>query len=436
MSRSFDIVILGLTITSSWGNGHATTYRSLVRGLAARGHRVLFLEKDAPWYAENRDQPQPVGAVTEIYRTFDELNERFDRAIEEASLVIVGSYIPEGVRIGEWVVSTARGKTAFYDIDTPVTLRKLAAGESEYLSPLLIRRYDMYLSFTGGPTLRLLESRYGSPMAREFYCSIDPEVYRPVSVATRWDMGYLGTYGADRQGSLDMLLLEPARRSWSRQFIVAGSQYPDSLKWPRNVERTIHLSPREHPFFYGAQRFTLNVTRDAMKKSGYSPSVRLFEAGACGTPVISDWWQGLDSFFQIGKEVLVAENAEDILRILRDMSQVERVAIADAARRRVLSEHSSDHRAVQLEKYWKELNDNTLPGAPRRNGGVRRTSYGMADRLPPQRLGEDAGATSGGKTIATADPSRLHESSGADSRDGQGDCQAPQVSSDVSRSLG
>ena len=233
-----------------------------------------------------------------------------------------------------------------------------------------------------------------------------------------------------------MLLLEPARRSWSRQFIVAGSQYPDSLKWPRNVERTIHLSPREHPFFYGAQRFTLNVTRDAMKKSGYSPSVRLFEAGACGTPVISDWWQGLDSFFQIGKEVLVAENAEDILRILRDMSQVERVAIADAARRRVLSEHSSDHRAVQLEKYWKELNDNTLPGAPRRNGGVRRTSYGMADRLPPQRLGEDAGATSGGKTIATADPSRLHESSGADSRDGQGDCQAPQVSSDVSRSLG
>ncbi|HJY05475.1 MAG TPA: hypothetical protein VJ323_04115, partial [Bryobacteraceae bacterium] len=168
MSRSFDIVILGLTITSSWGNGHATTYRSLIRGLAARGHRVLFLEKDAPWYAENRDQPQPVGAVTEIYRTFDELNERFERAIEEASLVIVGSYIPEGVRIGEWVVSTARGKTAFYDIDTPVTLRKLAAGESEYLSPLLIRRYDMYLSFTGGPTLRLLESRYGSPMAREF----------------------------------------------------------------------------------------------------------------------------------------------------------------------------------------------------------------------------------------------------------------------------
>ncbi|HTF64964.1 MAG TPA: hypothetical protein VK638_19985, partial [Edaphobacter sp.] len=191
--KPLDIVILGLTVTSSWGNGHATTYRSLIRGLAARGHRVLFLERDAPWYAGNRDEPNPPGATIAIYQSFEELVARFEREVEQASLVIVGSYVPDGVRCGEWVTSVALGKTAFYDIDTPITLAKLGAGEEEYITPNLIRRYDAYFSFTGGPALRHIENHYGSPMARALYCSVDLERYCPFAMDMQWDLGYLGT---------------------------------------------------------------------------------------------------------------------------------------------------------------------------------------------------------------------------------------------------
>jgi spore maturation protein CgeB len=159
-----DIVILGLSVTSSWGNGHATTYRSLIRGLAARGHRILFLERDVPWYADNRDLPQSPEAEVRLYDNLSDLKDGYERQIAEAALVIVGSFVPEGIEVGEWVTSVARGVTGFYDIDTPVTIEKLESSSCEYLSSDLIPHYDLYLSFTGGPMLKRIEKDYGSPM--------------------------------------------------------------------------------------------------------------------------------------------------------------------------------------------------------------------------------------------------------------------------------
>ena len=233
---AFDIVILGLSVTSSWGNGHATTYRSLIRGLAARGRRVLFLERDAPWYAGNRDEPNPRGAVTELYYSFDDLAARFESFIRSAELVIVGSFVKEGARVGDWVTSVALGRTAYYDIDTPVTIAQLQGGERQYITPSLIQRYNAYLSFTGGPLLKFLESHYGSPMSRALYCSVDPELYRPLQKPITWDLGYLGTYSADRQPGLDALMLEPARRWPEGRFTVVGAMYPEDIEWPGNVE--------------------------------------------------------------------------------------------------------------------------------------------------------------------------------------------------------
>lgn len=349
-----DIVILGLSVTSSWGNGHATTYRSLIRGLAARGHRVLFLERDVPWYAENRDQPRPPGARTEIYGSLPELFQIYEAAVKAADLAIVGSYVPDGVAVGNWVLSTARGIVAFYDIDTPVTLDRLAAGNCEYLTPDLIRRYHLYLSFTGGPTLRFIENEFGSPMARPLYCSVDTDLYRPLWRNPVWHLGYLGTWSEDRQRSLEQLMLEPARRWPEGRFAVAGPLYPEDIPWPANVERKIHLSPQEHAGFYGAQRFTLNITRDAMKRAGYSPSVRLFEAAACGVPIVSDWWPGLDTIFEPGREILLSNGADDTLRILRDISDVDRARVGAAARLRVLGAHTPEKRALQLESHFEE----------------------------------------------------------------------------------
>lgn len=350
-----DVVFLGLSITSSWGNGHATTYRGLVRELAARGHRVTFLERDVPWYADNRDQPHPAGCTTLLYASLDELRRAHAERVRDADVVVVGSYVPEGVLVGEWAAATARGLVAFYDIDTPVTLAKLARGDHEYLTPALVARYGLYLSFTGGPTLRRIERELGSPMARALYCSVDPALYYPDPAAElRYDLGYMGTYSDDRQPTLDRLLVGPARAWGAGRFVVAGPQYPASIAWPPNVERTTHLAPREHRAFYCAQRFTLNVTRADMVAAGWSPSVRLFEAAACATPIVSDAWPGLDDVLAPGREILVAGGTDDVLRALRGMPDGERRAVGEAARARVLAAHTAAHRAAEFEGYVSE----------------------------------------------------------------------------------
>jgi spore maturation protein CgeB len=332
-------VWLGLSITSSWGNGHATNYRGLLSALARRGHDVLFLERDVPWYAGHRDFD---AQFVRLYEDVDELA-RFADDIRHADLVVVGSYVPDGCVVSEWVLGEAEGVTAFWDIDTPVTAAKLARHDYEYLSPDLVPRFDLYLSFTGGPFLDSLGARRPTP----FYCVADPSLYRPLDAPDLWALGYLGTYSDDRQPKVDELLVAPAQALPEQAFVVAGPQYPDSIAWPVNVDRIDSLAPPEHPRFYAAQRFALNVTRADMVAAGWSPSVRLFEAAACGVPVISDWWEGLDAFFEPGREILVAETAEDVLRHLREGDRT----VGLRARRRVLAEHTTDHRAAELEDH-------------------------------------------------------------------------------------
>jgi spore maturation protein CgeB len=349
------IAICGLAITSSWGNGHATTYRALVRGLSERGHEVVFFERDAPWYADNRDMPNPPYCRTQLYDSVAALGERHRQELRDADLVVVGSYVPDGIAVGDLVQRTAEGVTAFYDIDTPVTLSRLESGV-DYLAPRQIPHYDLYLSFTGGPTLQRLQQKFGARLARPLYCSVDPGLYyaEPFETDERWDLGYLGTYSDDRQPVLERLMLSGARRSERLRFVVAGPQYPEAIPWPANVERVTHLSPSEHRRFYNRLRYTLNVTRRDMVRAGYSPSVRLFEAAACGTPIISDYWKGLDRFFTPAVEILLSRNAAETLAYLHEISDADRREIGRRARERVLGAHTAAHRACELEGYVRE----------------------------------------------------------------------------------
>ena len=341
------LVVLGLSLSSSWGNGHATTFRALLKAFAARGHDVLFLERDVPWYATQRDLVDPDWCRLAFYGDVDALA-GWRSEIASADAVIVGSYVPDGVAVGKFVQATARGTTAFYDIDTPVTLAALARGDCAYLSPALIHGYDLYLSFTGGPTLDLLENVYGSPAARPLYCSVDPANYAPTGAANRWDLSYLGTYSPDRQPTLERLLLDVSRALPGRRFVVAGPQYPAGIDWPANVERIDHLPPSDHAAFYSASRFTLNVTRADMIAAGWSPSVRLFEAAACGTPIVSDIWDGIDELFTPDREILLAATAADVVAALaRDGA-----TIGATARARVLAAHTAAHRAAELDAYF------------------------------------------------------------------------------------
>ena len=250
------IVIAGLTVTSSWGNGHATTFRSLIRGLAAAGHEVLFLERDKPWYRDSRDLPGGCPWETRLYDSLEELGDGFGGEIAVADLVVVGSYVPEGIAVCALVQRLARGVTAFYDIDTPVTIAALDAGTCDYVDPEVIRGFDLYWSFSGGPALTILQERFGARDARALYCSVDAEAYQPdESVERDWDLGYLGTYSPDRQPPLEALLCVPARALPARRFVIAGPQYPEDIAWPPNCERIEHAPPASHRRFLRVAAF-------------------------------------------------------------------------------------------------------------------------------------------------------------------------------------
>ena len=346
------IVIFGLTITSSWGNGHGTTYRSLVKALAHRGHRVDFVEKDVEWYRSNRDMPQPPFCTVHLYDKWAESRATVVQLCDGADVVVIGSYFPDAIAATEALLDTGCAPLFFYDIDTPITLAQLRAhGRTEYLEAAAIPQYSAYLSFTGGPALRELEDTFGSPCALPFYCSVDADLYRPMPLNPDFacDLSYLGTYAADRQPKLVRYLDAAAALLPDKRFIVAGPQYPPETKFQPNVERIIHLSPREHPAFYSSSRFTLNLTRADMVAAGYSPSVRLFEASACGAALLSDSWKGLDDFLTPGEEILLPRDEYEVRDILRDFPEEDRQRLGARARERILSEHTSEHRARQFE---------------------------------------------------------------------------------------
>jgi spore maturation protein CgeB len=347
------IVVYGLTITSSWGNGHATTYRALLKALAHRGHQIQFIEKDVEWYSSNRDLPKPGFCSVEFYDDWTVDSARLIAMSSDADVIVIGSYFPDAIAATQQLLQCAKCPILFYDIDTPITLQALRAhGQTTYLTADLVQHYAAYLSFTGGPTLQELEVDFGAKWATPLFCSVDPDLYRPTPIRNQYrsDLSYLGTYAPDRQPKLIDLLNGAAELCPQKHFLVAGSQYPTENHFASNVTHLVHVPPPDHPSFYSSCRFTLNLTRREMVEAGYSPSVRLFEASACGTAILSDKWTGLADFLEPGEEILTPTSAQEIVNILTDLSDEERQRIGHRARTRILSEHTAAHRAEQFEQ--------------------------------------------------------------------------------------
>lgn len=354
------IVIFGLSITSSWGNGHATTFRALTRALHYRGHRIVFYEHNLEWYASNRDLPEPEFCEVRVFEKWQECRKKALAEAGQSDVVMVGSYFPDGLQVIDDLADIQGPVKTFYDIDTPITVAQLReSGRTPYLHANQIPIFDIYFSFTGGPMLREIETRLGAHRAVPLYCSFDPDEYHRFGLNKRFacDLSYMGTYAPDRQPKIDELLCEPARRLPHARFIVAGPQYPKSITWPENVRRITHLNPRWHARFYSSSRITLNVTRRDMVRAGYSPSVRLFEAAACSATIVSDNWPGLSTFFVPGEEILLPATSDDVIRILRDYSPSELHRIGKRAQDRVLSQHTSEKRAQQFEGYIETCRD-------------------------------------------------------------------------------
>ena len=345
------IVVFGLTISSSWGNGHATLWRGLIRALGRLGHHVVFFERDQPFYAAARDLFDIPGGTLVLYDSWAEIRARAADAVAESDVAMVTSYCPDGLAATDLVLDARRAARVFYDLDTPVTLSRLGRGEATgYIGPRGLSEFDLVLSYTGGSALAELCGRLGARRVSALYGHVDPDVHRPVAPTGRFaaDLSYLGTYAADRQAALQSLFISPAARRPGRRFLIGGAQYPAEFPWTPNIFFVRHLPPADHPAFFCSGRLTLNVTREAMAAMGWCPSGRLFEAAACGVPILSDTWEGLDGFFEPGTEILTARSTADALAAL-ELTDAELRRIARAARDRVLAEHTSERRARELE---------------------------------------------------------------------------------------
>lgn len=344
------LVVFGLSISSSWGNGHATLWRGLCRALARRGVHVSFFERDVSWYAAARDWHSLPGGELVLYADWNDVRTLATRALADADAAIVTSYCPDALEARTAIVESGRPLAVFYDLDTPVTLARLQGGESvPYVDARGLRDYDLVLSYTGGAALAILADDLGARRVAPLYGHVDPDVHRPVPPVERFraDLSWLGTYAADRQRALQTLFVDAARAAPGRRFTLAGAQYPDDFPWTSNLWFVQHLPPHEHAAFLCSSRLTLNVTRAAMAAMGWCPSGRLFEAAACGVPIVSDAWPGFDDFYAPGHEVLLARETADTLAALElDDAQLRR--IASAARERTLATHTSDRRAGEL----------------------------------------------------------------------------------------
>jgi spore maturation protein CgeB len=350
-----NLTFFGLTISSSWGNGHATPYRAIIRALHRMGHQVHFFEKDVPYYSSRRDFDSCDYCQLTIYSDWSAIRLKALAVAAESDAVITASFLPEGQRINDELLDLPRPLHVFYDLDTPVTLRRMAQDGVDYLRRDQLPAFDLVLSFTGGKTLEVLQKEYGARLAKPLYGCVDPEDYRRCAPSREFacDLSYMGTYSADRQEKLNELLLEPARRNPRRQFLLAGSLYPWQWQWPENVQRIEHVAPAEHAAFYSSSRLTLNLTRGQMAAGGWCPSGRFFEASACGTPLITDRWEGLDSFFDPRHDVHVVTCAKDVEDALK-MPDSDLHAMAGRARKRTLDKHTGQVRARQLLHYLDE----------------------------------------------------------------------------------
>jgi spore maturation protein CgeB len=359
------LVIFGLTVSSSWGNGHATLWRGLLKALARRGHRAVFFERNLPYYASHRDQAEVPGGELVLYPDWESVLPLARRHLADAEVAMVTSYCPDGSAACDLVLSHGRGARVFYDMDTPVTLEQLKAGQTvAYLPDSGLGEFDLVLSYTGGRALDELRSRLGARRVVPLYGSVDPDSHHqaPPVDGYRADLSYLGTYAEDRQAALNELFLEPARRLPGQKFLIGGAKYPPEFPWTQNIFFVRHVPPAEHAAFYCSSRLTLNVTRRPMAEMGYCPSGRLFEAAASGVPLLSDWWEGLDAFFAPGREILIARNTEEAVAALQLPAEHLR-RIMTAARERTLQEHTAARRVGELERALESIHRGRAPSA-------------------------------------------------------------------------
>ena len=354
MQSKLKIAFFGSSLVSAYWNGAATYYRGLIRALAERGHRITFYEPDAFERQQHRDMPDPDWAEVVVYSAANE--GEVLRAVERArgaDLVVKASGVgvhDELLEAGVLDLQSPSTLVVFWDVDAPATLERIHKNVNDPFWSL-IPRYDMVLTYGGGPPVVKAYAAAGARECIPVYNALDPQTHHPVPRDPRFegDLGFLGNRLPDREKRVEEFFLRPAALQPGKRFLFGGNGWQDK-PMPANVKYFGHVYTRDHNAFNCTPLAVLNVNRDSMARFGFSPPTRVFEAAGAGACLISDQWQGIEQFLEPDEEVLVANNGDEVAAYVERLDPERTRAIGAAAMRRVMGEHTYAHRAEQVEE--------------------------------------------------------------------------------------
>lgn len=353
MQAGLNIAFFGSSLVSAYWNGAATYYRGLIRALAKRGHRVTFFEPDAYERQEHRDidDPEWAGVVvypaeeSEVFRCLDEAKAA-DVIVKASGVGVFDALLEAEIAC----MGSEKVQTVFWDVDAPATLDRILNDPSDPFREQ-IPQFDLILTYGGGEPVVEAYEAWGALQCVPIYNALDPETHHPVPAEPRFagDLGFLGNRLPDREARVDEFFFRAAAAAPESAFLLGGSGWGDK-PMPANVRYLGHIYTHQHNAFNCTPRMVLNVSRESMARFGFSPATRVFEAAGAGACLVTDNWEGIEQFLEPDREVLVALDGVDVAEYLRSIGKDTCRAIGRAARRRVLAEHTYDHRAVQVEQ--------------------------------------------------------------------------------------
>jgi spore maturation protein CgeB len=350
-----NIAFFGSSLLSAYWNGAATYYRGITRALHARGHRITFYEPDAYDRQKHRDIEPPLWAKCIVYEATEEsVLAQVERA-RSADLVVKASGVGVFDTLLERAIVELRSEqtmVAFWDVDAPATLERLHSDRADSFRAL-VPRYDLILTYGGGARVVNAYLELGARECRPIYNALDPETHHPVPPRNHYraDLSFLGNRLPDREARVDQFFVGAAGRRPQRSFLLGGNGWHDK-RLPPNVRVNGHVVTSDHNAFYCSARLTLNISRESMARFGFSPATRVFEAAGAGACVITDPWEGIEEFFEPGREILIARDAEEVAAFLDRISAKEARDIGRSALWRALGEHTYAHRADEFERVF------------------------------------------------------------------------------------
>lgn len=348
------IAFYGSSLVSSYWNGAATYYRGMLRDLAARGYDITFYEPDAYERQSHRDIDPPEWAKVVVYEASETAARQVIAEAAQAEVVVKASGV--GVfddLLLDGVIDAARPDALkiFWDVDAAATLEELRLAGPQHPTRRRLGDLDLVLTYGGGPPVIAAYEALGAPRCIPIYNALDPTTHHPVPPQARFegDLNFLANRLPDRERRVEAFFLRAAELSPDRRFLLGGSGWDDKPT-PANVRRIGHVGTADHNAFNTSSLAVLNVARDSMAEIGFSPATRVFEAAGAGACLITDAWEGIELFLKPDEEVLVARDGQDVADHLRALDPARARAIGEAARARILAEHTYERRGAEVDK--------------------------------------------------------------------------------------